>query len=102
MITMPNPTKWIIFNANGSSAIGDDLNQLNIKKTANNYELYAKLQSVPIPTGPPSQNPIKFLDVTYDDLTWDITVTNLPNAGPPEIAGTWVTPSASAISAMRD
>lgn len=101
---MPNPDKWTISNGANQPAVGADLDKLHIKKTANHYELYAKLQSVSILPGNPiisRNNPLVFTDVSYDGQTWDITITQLATSQDPRItdAGTWVTPSAQA---MRD
>lgn len=91
---MPDP-KWIIANGQGQPAVGSNLTGLYIKKTSNNFELYAKVGSVAKNPGP-SNLPVTFENVTINGLTWDITVDTLPS---PTDAGSWLTPSAQA---MRD
>jgi hypothetical protein len=85
-----NPEKWTIFNKNGSPAIGDDLDGLLIKKTTTSYELYGILKKVA-----KNSLPVTFSNVMVGGVSWDITVDSLPNSAD---AGSWLTPSAAAVS----
>lgn len=89
---MPDP-KWIVSNGQNQPVAGNALNGLYIKKTANNYELYAKIGSVAKNPGPNSL-PVTFENVTIAGVTWDIVVDSLPSASD---AGSWTTPSQHAL-----
>lgn len=85
---MPDP-KWIIDNGPNQPAVGNALNGLFIKKTSQNYELYAKIGSVAKNPGP-NPLPVTFEHVTIAGQTWDIVVDTLPSNTD---AGSWTTPS---------
>ena len=83
---MPNTDKWTLSNTTSQEPLGNDLNGLRIKKTASGYELYAVLARTD-----ENQPPFTMSNVQYDDQTWDLTFTSLPNNGDPG-SGSWTIP----------
>lgn len=83
---MANPNKWIIEQGTGA---GSELDGLKIKKTDNNYELYAVLATTPIPS--PATGPVNFNNVNWDDQTWNLSIPGPITPGQ-NATGTWTLP----------